>query len=128
LPVNAAAADMCGCGSLFGLTEKAIRRKSSWPRSGRTFDGSAGGGTRTLKLFRAPAPKTGVFTNSTTPAFRKDRSEQDRRMSNPAEQERESRESGETKYEELAEQESAERREQAEQVEERLPERDDEGS
>jgi hypothetical protein len=66
-----------------------------------------------------------VFANSTTPAFRKDRSEQDRRMSNPAEQERESQESGETKYEELADQESAERREQAEQVKERP---DDEGS
>lgn len=29
---------------------------------------SAGGGTRTLKLFRAPAPKTGMFANFITPA------------------------------------------------------------
>ena len=28
----------------------------------------AGGGIRTLKLSRAPAPKTGVSANSTTPA------------------------------------------------------------
>lgn len=28
---------------------------------------SAGGGTRTLKLFRAPAPKTGMFANFITP-------------------------------------------------------------
>src|SRR5947208_3455317 len=31
----------------------------------------AGGGIRTLKLSRAPAPKTGVSASSTTPAFRK---------------------------------------------------------
>jgi hypothetical protein len=48
-------------------------------------------------------------------------------MSNPAERERESQESDQTKYEELADQESAERRETAEQVQERLPEREDEG-
>src|ERR1700745_4148299 len=29
---------------------------------------SAGGGTRTLKLFRAPAPKAGMFANFITPA------------------------------------------------------------
>jgi hypothetical protein len=49
-------------------------------------------------------------------------------MSNPAERERESQESDQTKYEELTEQESAERRELAEDVQERLPERDEEGS
>jgi len=48
-------------------------------------------------------------------------------MSNPAEQERESEQSDKTKYEELEEQESAERRKIAEEIEERLPERDEEG-
>jgi hypothetical protein len=48
-------------------------------------------------------------------------------MSNPAEQERESEHSDKTKYEELEEQESAERRELAEEIQERLPERDEEG-
>jgi hypothetical protein len=47
-------------------------------------------------------------------------------MSNPAEQERESRETDQTKYEELGEKESAERREMAEEVKERLPEREEE--
>jgi hypothetical protein len=48
-------------------------------------------------------------------------------MSNPAERERESQESDRTKYEELGEQEAAERRELAEDVQERLPEREEEG-
>jgi hypothetical protein len=48
-------------------------------------------------------------------------------MTNPAEQERKSRESDQTKYEEAAEQESAERRDLTEKVQERLPEREDEG-
>jgi hypothetical protein len=48
-------------------------------------------------------------------------------MSNPAEQERESKQSDETKYEELEEEESAKRRELAEEIQERLPERDEEG-
>jgi hypothetical protein len=48
-------------------------------------------------------------------------------MSNPADLERESQQGDNTKYEELTEQESAGRRELAEEVQERLPERDDEG-
>jgi hypothetical protein len=48
-------------------------------------------------------------------------------MSNPAEQERESEQSDKTKYEELEEEESAERRKLAEEIQERLPERDEEG-
>ena len=68
-----------------------------------------------------------MFANSTTPAFGKDRSEHDHGMSNPADQERESQQADTTKYEELNEQESAERRELAEDVQERLPERDDDG-
>jgi ABC-type branched-subunit amino acid transport system permease subunit len=35
----------------------------------------AGGGIRTPKLLRAPAPKAGVFASSTTPARRQDRHE-----------------------------------------------------
>ena len=61
------------------------------------------------------------------PRFRKDRSEYHHRMSNPAEQERESEQSDKTKYEELEEEESAERRELAEEIQERLPERDEGG-
>src|SRR5438094_8985831 len=75
---------------------------------------------------QSPTPKPGVAASSTTPAFGKDRTENDPTMSNPAERERESQESGQTKYEELNEQESAERRELAEDVKERLPERGDE--
>src|SRR5436305_358400 len=36
-------------------------------------EADAGGGIRTLKLVRAPAPKTGVFASSTTPALAKNR-------------------------------------------------------
>jgi hypothetical protein len=48
-------------------------------------------------------------------------------MSNPAERERESQESDETRFDELEEEESAERRKLAEKIQERLPERDEEG-
>ena len=60
------------------------------------------------------------------PRLTKDRSENEDRMSNPGERERESREAERTKYEELGERESEERKEAAEKVQERLPVKDSE--
>ena len=53
-----------GAGALQGFRAAGIRTRG-FPR---TWKLSAGGGTRTLKLSRAPAPKAGVYSSFTTPA------------------------------------------------------------